>query len=52
MYSEGLFPELMYKSIFITIPTGKGDSQMRESSHNKYNEPCHKTSSGGDYEYN
>ena len=36
MYSEGRFPEQMYKSIFITIP--------------KVNEPCHKTSSEGDYE--
>ena len=51
-YSEGRFPELMYKSIFITIPTvkGGGGSQMREESHTKFNEPCHKTSSAGDYE--
>ena len=48
MYSEGRLPEQMYKSIFITI--GEGDSQMREVSHNKFNEPCHETSSEGDYE--
>ena len=47
MYSEGRFPEQMYKSIFITIPKG---SQMREASHTKFNEPCHKTRSEGDYE--
>ena len=51
MYSEGRFPEQMYKSIFITIPKVK-DSQMREASHTKFNEPCHKTSSEGDYEQN
>ena len=50
MYSEGRFPEQMYKSIFITIPKGKGDSQMREASHNKFIKACHKTSSEGDYE--
>ena len=51
MYSEGRFPEQMYSSILFYYNTiGKGDSQMREPSHNKFNEPCHKTSSEGDYE--
>ena len=45
MYSEGCFPELMYKSIYITIPKVKGTASF-----NKFNEPCHETSSDGDYE--
>ena len=34
MYSEGRFPEQMYKPIFITIPKVKGT--MREASHTKF----------------
>ena len=41
MYSEGRFPEQMYKSIFITIPKVKGTAKC---------EQCHKTSSESDYE--
>ena len=44
MYSESRFPEHIYY-----YTKGKGDSQMREASHNKFNDPCHKTSSEDDY---
>ena len=50
MYSEGRFPEQMYKSIFITIPKVKGTTKCEKHRTTKFNEPCHKTSSDGDYE--
>ena len=50
MYSEGCFPELVYKSIFITIPKVKGTAKCEKHRTITFNESCHKTSSEGDYE--
>ena len=33
MYSEGRFPEQMYKSIFITIPKVKGQPNAKSIAH-------------------
>ena len=50
MYSEGRFPEQMYKSIFITLPKENGTAKCEKHRTISCNEPCHKTSSEGDVE--